>query len=58
MKTFKAKLLKDLTYINGCKLRKGEIIDVTRSAKKSNWVVDADSNQLIRIFNHDFEVVS
>ena len=58
MKTFKAKLLKDLTYINGCKLRKGEIISVTRSAKKSNWVIDADSNHLIKIFCHDFEVIS
>ena len=57
MKTFKARLLKDLTYINGCKLRKGVIISITRSEKKANWVIDADSNHMIRIFSHDFEVV-
>ena len=57
MKTFKAKLLKDLTYISGCKLKKGEIIKITCSDNKSNWVINVDSNQLIRIFSHDFELV-
>ena len=57
MKTFKAKLLKDLTYINGCKLKKGSIVKVAQSSSRSSWVVNVRSIQLIKVFNYDFEVV-
>ena len=57
MKTFKAKLLRDLTYINGCKFKKGTIVIVAKSSSRSNWVINTKSNQLIRVFTHDFEVV-
>ncbi len=57
MKTFKAKLLKDLTYINGCNLKKGSIVKVAQSSSRSSWVVNVRSNQLIKVFSYDFEVV-
>ena len=57
MKTFKAKLLKDLTYISGCDLKKGSIVKVTQSSSRSSWIVNSKSNQIIRIFNYDFEVI-
>lgn len=57
MKTFKAKLLRDLTYINTCGLKKGSIVNIAQPSARSNWILDAKSNQKIRVFNHDFEVV-
>ncbi len=57
MKTFKAKLLKDLTYISGCTLKKGSEVKITESSNRTTWVIDIKANQLIRVFNHDFETV-
>lgn len=57
MKTFKAKLLKDLTYISGCSLKKGSLVKITESNNRNTWVIDVKANQLIRVFNHDFETV-
>lgn len=57
MKTFKAKLLKDLTYISGCTLKKGSLVKITESNNRTTWVIDVKANQLIRVFNHDFETV-
>ena len=57
MKTFKAKLLKDLTYISGCTLKKGSLVRITQSSNRTTWIIDVKTNQLIRVFNHDFETV-
>jgi len=57
MKTFKAKLLRDLTYIGTCSLKKGSIVNISQLSAMSNWILDTKSNQKIRVFNHDFEVV-
>ncbi len=57
MKTFKAKLLRDLTYIGTCSLKKGSIVNISQLSARSNWILDTKSNQKIKVFNHDFEVV-
>ena len=57
MKTFKAKLLKDLTYISGCTLKKVSLVKISESNNRTTWVIDIKANQLIRVFNHDFETV-
>ena len=56
MRTFTAKLLKDLTYIENCVLRVGEKISVTQMDNKTNWILDEKSNQLIKLFSHEFQV--
>ncbi len=57
MKTFKAKLLRDLTYLSTCDLRKGSIVKISQPSGKTTWVVDSLKNQMIRVFNHDYEVI-
>ena len=56
MRTFTAKLLKDLTYIENCVLRVGQKISVTQMDNKTNWILDEKSNQLIKLFSHEFQV--
>ena len=56
MRTFNAKLLKDLTYIDNCLLEVGQKISVTQMDNKTNWILDEKSNQLIKLFSHEFEV--
>jgi len=58
MKTFRAKLLKDLTYISTCNLKKGAIVNISQLSNRTSWIVDTRLNQKIRVFNHDFEIVN
>ena len=55
MKIFKAKLLKDLSYISNCKLKKGEIIYINKLPNNTNWVTDPKSNHTIKLFSYEFE---
>lgn len=56
-KLIKAKLLKDLSYISGCELKKGEIIFIKHQSDNTNWVIDPKSNRTIKLFTHEFEVI-
>jgi len=57
MKIFKAKLLKDLSYISNCKLKKGEIVYINKLPNNTNWVTDPKSNHTIKLFSYEFEEV-
>ena len=57
MKKIKARLLKDLTYISKCELKKGETIFIEKMPDNTNWVVDPKSHHTIRLFTHEFEVI-
>jgi hypothetical protein len=57
MRTFSATLLKDLTYIQNCRLQPGARVQVTQTDSKTHFILDAKSNQVIRLFYHDFETV-
>jgi hypothetical protein len=56
-KLIKAKLLKDLTYISVFDLKNGEIIFITHQPDNTNWVIDPKSNNRIKLFTHEFEVI-
>ena len=57
MELFKAKLLKDLSYITGCELRRGEIVFMKKLPDRTNWVIDHKSNSTIKLFTHEFEII-
>jgi len=57
MKIFKAKLLKDLSYISNCELKKGEIVFIKKLHDNTNWVIDPKSNHTIKLFSYEFEEV-
>ncbi len=57
MRTFNAKLLKDLSYITDCKLKLGCVVQVTQMDNKTHWIMDVHSNQLIKLFQHEFQPV-
>ncbi len=57
MNMIKAKLLKDLSYISNCKLKRGEIIIINKMPDNTNWVIDSKAHYAIKIFKHEFETV-
>ena len=57
MRTFNAKLLKDLTYIQNCALCAGTAVQITQTDSKKHFILDDKSNQMIKLFAHEFEAV-
>ena len=57
METIKAKLLKDLSYISKCKLKKGQTVFIKKFPDNTNWVVDPETNFTIKLFSHEFEKI-
>jgi len=57
MRTFNARLLKDLSYITNCQLRTGAVVQITQMDNKTHWIIDPHSNQLIKLFQHEFQPV-
>ena len=57
MKIFKAKLLKDLSYISNCKLKRGDLVYIKRNKDNTNWVIDPKSHCTIKLFSYEYETV-
>ena len=57
MKIFKAKLLKDLSYMANCKLKRGDVVYIKRNKDNTNWVIDPKSHYTIKLFSYEYETV-